>query len=348
MIRGLLRSVGFDVIRYPSSSQANGSTKVSDLESRLTDYQSKLQELQRSISGQDSQGRNLEERATKSEARSEFLKGRISDYEAHINELGRNATKLKAELHHLQSELNRLNQELAIARAQPDYDYDSDGLRVVGRSVGFLSNERFKQAYSKGINSGHRFGSDVGIEWRVHTACWAALQCKDLDGDFVECGVNTGIVSLAICNYLDFSKLNKKLYLFDTYCGIPLEQAGQTEKSNADQYNSSHYWDCFEVTKQNFAHVPNAILVRGKVPDTLNDVKIEKVAYLHIDMNIAYPEIEALKFFWPKLSPRAFVLLDDYGFKSNYEQMEAMDNLASKLGVEILTLPTGQGLIVRP
>lgn len=343
MIRGLIRRVGFDVIRYPSLSG-----KVPDLKHQLSDYQSKLKELENSVSGQESHNGSLEERVIKSEARSDFLKGRISDYEAHINELGRNATKLKAEIHHLQTELNRLNQELAIARAQPSYDYDSDGLRVFGKSVGFLSKERFKQAYSQGISSGHRFGSDIGIEWRVHVACWVASQCKDLEGDFVECGVNTGILSLAICNYLDFSKLNKKLYLFDTFCGIPLEQVGQTEKSNVDQHNASHYWDCYELTKQNFAHVPNARLVRGKVPDTLNDVSIEKVAYLHIDMNIVYPEIEALKFFWPKLTSRAFVLLDDYGCKSNHAQMEAMDNLARELGVEILTLPTGQGLIVRP
>ncbi len=53
--------------------------------------------------------------------------------------------------------------------------------------------------------------------------------------------------------------------------------------------------------------------MRGKVPESLATVEIERVAYLSLDMNIAYPEIEALKHFWPKLVPGAIVVLDDYG-----------------------------------
>jgi O-methyltransferase len=39
-------------------------------------------------------------------------------------------------------------------------------------------------------------------------------------GDFVECGVNTGIFSLAVCEYVDFNRLDKSLWLFDTYKGF--------------------------------------------------------------------------------------------------------------------------------
>ena len=45
-----------------------------------------------------------------------------------------------------------------------------------------------------------------------------------LAGDFVECGTNTGIMSLAICKYIDFNNTGKRFFLFDTYCGIPEEQ----------------------------------------------------------------------------------------------------------------------------
>ncbi len=44
----------------------------------------------------------------------------------------------------------------------------------------------------------------------------------------------------------------------------------------------------------------------------------------------------------------ALVLLDDYGFYNHIEQKKAFDIFAKKKNVEILTLPTGQGLLIKP
>ena len=64
-------------------------------------------------------------------------------------------------------------------------------------------------------------------------------------------------------------------------------------------------------------------------------------------MNIAYPEVAAIEFFWDKLVPGALVVLDDYGWTNNIEQKRAMDAFAAKKGVMILTMPTGQGLLIK-
>ena len=42
------------------------------------------------------------------------------------------------------------------------------------------------------------------------------------------------------------------------------------------------------------------------------------------------------------------VLLDDYAYWGYRQQKVAMDALAARLGVAIMSLPSGQGLIVRP
>jgi hypothetical protein len=65
-------------------------------------------------------------------------------------------------------------------------------------------------------------------------------------------------------------------------------------------------------------------------------------------MNIAKPERAAIAYFWPKLSHGAIVVLDDYAWQGFEEQKAAMDEFAERVGVEVLTLPTGQGLILRP
>ena len=49
--------------------------------------------------------------------------------------------------------------------------------------------------------------------------------------------------------------------------------------------------------------------MKGRVPESLEAVEIESVAYLSIDMNIVEPEIAALEYFWDKLVPGALVVL---------------------------------------
>lgn len=233
--------------------------------------------------------------------------------------------------------------------------YYADNLAVWDKCVDFMQDPRFLSAYRRGMDSGHHIGrppgshDDLHIEWRVYVAIWAAQQGLLLDGDFVECGVNTGIMSLAICEYLEFARAPKRFYLFDTYNGLPEEQVSPEEevlgRLDAGRVVFS---ECYEIAKSNFAPYPNAILVRGKVPDTLAGAGIGRVAYLSIDMNLIAPEIAALEYFWNKLTPGAPVLLDDYGWAEHRVQKDAMDEFARRKGVPILNMPTGQGLIIRP
>jgi predicted O-methyltransferase YrrM len=76
-------------------------------------------------------------------------------------------------------------------------------------------------------------------------------------------------------------------------------------------------------------------------------VEIKEVAYLSIDMNIAYPERAAIEHFWPRIVPGGVVVLDDYAFAGYDEQRRSMDEFARHAGVPILTLPTGQGLLIK-
>lgn len=250
-----------------------------------------------------------------------------------------------------------LSERLSALAARLDYvrlkhiTYNADGLITGSRNVSFLRKKRFTDAYRYGMFSGHMIGGeasiDLHIEWRVAVCCWAAQHATRLPGDFVECGVNTGILSLAVCKYVGFNDIDKSFYLFDTFAGIPVAQMSEDERTDRFISNTK-YPDCYELARENFGHFPRAHLVRGTVPESLSTVQIDRVAYLSIDMNIAYPERKAIEHFWPKLSTGAIVVLDDYGWTRYEAQKEAMDEFAMSVGVEILTLPTGQGLVVKP
>jgi O-methyltransferase len=232
--------------------------------------------------------------------------------------------------------------------------YDDGTMKMGGRNVDFLTDPRFVEANEAGLNAGLQFtwpGTDnvVDMPWRVHIACWAARHGAHLPGDFVECGVHAGGLSLAICRYIDFNSTGKAFYLFDTFDGIPDDQMADEERQFRTEENRMYYaQDSYETALKNFEPYPRVRLVRGRVPDTLTGVEIEAVSYLSLDMNIAAPEVAALEFFWPKLSVGAIVLLDDYGWTHYRPQKVALDKFAAKQDVEIATLPTGQGLLIKP
>ena len=278
---------------------------------------------------------------------------------------GRDVRSLKARNAQLESELTAVRAQLTDAmawlkRADPLWQwekrgkltYDADGLATWDHIVDFLDDPHFMAAYNDAVASWVRQAPpearahELRFEWRVAIGCWAAWHAKHLVGDFVECGVNTGVMSQAVCAYIDFNATGKKFFLFDTYQGIPLSQASEDEKAPASKLNSLYYRDHYASAVDNFRRFPNVNLIRGEVPGSLRGVPIDKVAYLHLDMNIAYPEVEALKYFWPKMTTGGIVLFDDFGFHP--VQNDALDDLALSLGLKIGLLPTGQGLLIKP
>lgn len=226
---------------------------------------------------------------------------------------------------------------------KPDL-YDQDSL-TTRHNHDFMKDPDFIAAYQRGVDADR----DYKMHWRVHVVLWAASHAKNLDGDFVECGVNRGFVSSAIMTYLNWNSLDKNIFLFDTFCGIPDESISEREKKRGRiDFSREQYSECYEEVKSNFAEFKNVHLIRGAIPETLTAEKIDKVCYLAIDMNCAKPEIDAATFFWDKLVCGAITLLDDYAYVGFEEQKRAFDKFASDRGIKILSLPTGQGLFIKP
>lgn len=237
-----------------------------------------------------------------------------------------------------------------IYKSRSDSVYNRDGL-VTDHNHDFIRDPHFLSAYRRGVTAAD---SDYEVHWRAHIAIWAAFTASKLAGDFVECGVNFGFFSSAIMEFLDWDTLGKTFYLLDTFQGIDedllLEEerlAGAVEK-NRKHLRKGFYAASIERVSQNFQQWSNVRIIQGSVPNTLTQVDCDRVAFLHLDMNCAAPEVAALEHFWPRLVPGAMVLLDDYAFRGHRAQKTAMDQCVEKFGVMIAALPTGQGLVIKP
>lgn len=218
--------------------------------------------------------------------------------------------------------------------------FREDGLST-SHNCDFVKDPQFLLAYE----AAQKHESGVNIRWRMHVTQWAGSHAMQLDGDFVECGVNRGFLSASVMSYLNFKSLrDRTFYLFDTYSGL-VDRLVTAEDVAAYRHP---YTDCYDFVVEAFKAYPNVVIVKGVVPDSLRTTEIDRVAYLSIDMNCVQPEIAAMEYFWPKLVAGAIVIIDDYGFSGHEAQKRAADRFAASVGTKILSLPTGQGLLLKP
>lgn len=176
---------------------------------------------------------------------------------------------------------------------------------------------------------------EFNINWRFHIVNWAANQCLNVKGDFVECGVNYGWLSRSMIHYVPFNESGKFFHLIDSW-GL---------SGSHENYQD----DIFEHVRASFSDFPCVKLHRGLIPDVFGNPSVSsiaKVAYLSLDLNGGLAEFQALQFFYGKLSPGAVVYIDDYGWGYPFLR-EKLDEFLADKPEEILEFPCGSALIVK-
>lgn len=234
--------------------------------------------------------------------------------------------------------------------AKDQITYSHDGLFTY-HNADFLKDRLFIESYNLGKNTDNgTLLKNYDIEWRIHVLCWAAKHAIHLEGDFVDCGVHTGIFARAVVNYVGFNKYAKKYYLLDTFNGLEEKYSTEEElkRNTLMAYNKEDPELLYNWVKLNFKDF-NVQIIRGAVPETLVSVDSAKICYLSLDMNCVAPEVAALEYFWDKMVSGGVIIFDDYGYaNSTNDQKFAHDKFARSRNVEILTLPTCQGLLIKP
>lgn len=224
-----------------------------------------------------------------------------------------------------------------ISRSQASYM--GDGFATT-HYVAFLHDENFCEAYRRGFDNIDnpellKVRDSFGIAWRAHIATWAANQALKINGDFVECGVWYGALSKTICEYTDFPRSGKRFFLVDTW-GDP----------TSDSLHQNYTDDMYSVVKERFRAYPNVHLVRGSVPEILEEVPTTQIAYLAIDMNGYIAERKTLEKYYDMVVPGGIIYFDDYGWE--YPKLrEAVDSFFKDKPEKLLHFPSGNSIVVK-
>lgn len=137
------------------------------------------------------------------------------------------------------------------------------------------------------------------------------LVAKNIAGNLAELGVYQGQTAKLIHYYLP----ERQLYLFDTFEGFT-DQSVSAEKAHTDSnIPACGFADTsLELVKHYISQKNgNVHYCKGYFPGSIPDeVKDLPFAFVHLDADLYEPIFEGLKFFYPRMSPRGFIVVHDY------------------------------------
>lgn len=149
-----------------------------------------------------------------------------------------------------------------------------------------------------------------------------AAFCCCLDGDFVECGVAAGSQVAAMHRACP----NKKIWLFDSFEGIPLASKYDTTQPGIGviSHDVNGYLlttsgvtaVSMEQVKQHFAewnvNDENFEYVKGWFEETVPINEIDKISLLRLDGDLYNSTKVCLEYLYPKLVKGGYLIIDDY------------------------------------
>jgi O-methyltransferase len=214
-------------------------------------------------------------------------------------------------------------------------------------NIGFMHEDKFIEAYNESLlaDKGRLIPENYSIRWRIHTLLWASKYALSLDGDFIDFGGGFGIFASAIYKYTDFEKENRKYFLLDSFEGLKQETSSGIELDRIGYFKKFGSWH--EEVVENFKGYKNMEIIKGFIPETLNQIKSKKVCFVSVDLNALVPEKNALDYVWEKLVKGGIIVFDDYGFPGHESQKLYHDEFAKNKGLLIYTSPTGQGILIK-
>ncbi len=174
----------------------------------------------------------------------------------------------------------------------------------------------------------------VDVE-RCHVLYQLAKRALKLPGAAAEIGVYKGGTARLLSEV--FGK-NKKLYLYDTFEGMP-------ECSAKDNFCTKGMFSdtSLEAVQAFVGNAGDVEIYKGFFPQTIPPTAEQVLSFVHVDVDIYQSVKDCVDYFWPRLTSGGVMVFDDYGFPTCLGARRAVD----EYGIDTLYLGTGQALWIK-
>ncbi|MFI5212439.1 MAG: TylF/MycF/NovP-related O-methyltransferase [Candidatus Saccharimonadales bacterium] len=151
---------------------------------------------------------------------------------------------------------------------------------------------------------------------------------KTLDtvaGDVVEFGCYTGTTSVHLAHFL--APTTKELYVYDSFAGLPAKTSKDSSPAG-EQFKEGELLATKKQLVLNFkkARQPLPHIIKGWFCDVTSADVPSVISFAFLDGDYYDSILDPLKLIWPKLSPGAVVIVDDYASEALPGAARAVDD----------------------
>jgi len=205
----------------------------------------------------------------------------------------------------------------------------------------FLEDPTFSALYEEMVADWFP-GRRIEARWRIWLLVEFVRQCEHLGGTMAEFGTYRAGVAFMLLGLTDV----ERLYLFDTFAGIPEENL--TDYESQKKFGGKLSDTSPEYVERLLSRwAPRFEVCPGDVFETLTRIETGPLSFVHMDLNAAAPTGFALEYAYPRLVPGGMMVFDDYGWLKYRDQHAVVEDFFSDRPDEVIALPTGQGLVVK-
>ena len=186
------------------------------------------------------------------------------------------------------------------------------GCRLVADAWDRLSRSEFSALYRQVRN--YTLCSNARLRSLYRSVRY--IVSENVAGDIVECGSAQGGSAALMALTLRRVRARRKLWLFDTFEGLPAPSANDPDFEIADLFTGTCIGTLEEV-RGLFVQlnvVEQVEFVKGLFQETLPVTPISQIAVLHIDGDWYESVKTCLELLYDKVAPNGVIQFDDYGY----------------------------------
>lgn len=162
---------------------------------------------------------------------------------------------------------------------------------------------------------------------------------RDVEGDTAECGVYHGASSSLILAANERDAPKRMHHIFDSFEGLSTPGAEDGSYWSTGDLSASTVQVRVNLGDRRYRLYP------GWIPDRFPEVDGEVFCFVHIDVDLYQPTLDALNFFYPRLSVGGVIVCDDFGSSRCPGATRACDDFADEQRLPgFVGLPAGGGL----
>jgi O-methyltransferase len=154
-------------------------------------------------------------------------------------------------------------------------------------------------------------GTTTNVEQRMNMYHLASqVLAYGVEGDFVELGCNTGESSVLLTKLLKAYNSDKKFSVYDSFEGLP----PAARQDNGAYLGAGDLKTSGDILRANFEkyNLPLPEIHKGWFQDTLPTGLPDRICFAYLDGDFYDSIMISLQYVYPKLTPGAICLVDDY------------------------------------